>query len=446
MQRFFTKLSPSAQQFYTLSSPVAPSGDYNVSIDFSAPSGGSSSRTILDGAVVDNNAIVLRVNSNGTLTCFVQIGSSNQGTATTSGNYKDGKLHTALLSYVGSTLTLTVDGADSSSFSYTTNGAPNIGTIGARGAGNRDFFDGYLANLKITDGSTLVVDMPLDENFANTIIADNKETVLGSEEVANGDFSNGLAGWSVQGGSNAEVVNGELTCDTSGGNAVVTQNIATVIGATYILYCTLRRSTANPFISARAADNTELFFDSTSSTTNVTKPNTFTAQSTSTSVICSTSGGAGVAFWDDITIKEIPAETPLATTNQISASRLFTEDDALGFLGVNNWADPAGAIGTQWTYNGSGSYSMIGNGDFNQLREDNTQGVGDSLVVTFNCDAISGEMRAATSNNIGLFNTVGPKEFLGVADGVDLYFSRNSGVVSCTISDISVKERLEVAS
>jgi len=107
--------------------------------------------------------------------------------------------------------------------------------------------NGILANLKIYDNGTLVRDYPLNDN--SNILA-NRAASLGAELVVNGDFSDGIAGWSSY-NSVSSVSNGVLTVDDSGDagtNSGVFKSVELIEGVDYVLSYDLISVTTGIFI------------------------------------------------------------------------------------------------------------------------------------------------------------------------------------------------------
>lgn len=105
---------------------------------------------------------------------------------------------------------------------------------------------------------------------------------------------------------------------------------------------------------------------------------------------------------------------------------------------INLWNDPPSVVGSDWIDNGGGNYTYTGDGSFNQLQDDGITEVGEDFLVTFDVISISGEMRLATGSTHGTFNSIGSKSVPITADGVNLFFARSFGVVSCTMENIKV--------
>ena len=220
--RFFTDLDVSASMRYELSSPVTLTGDFEIEIDFATT---SASTIIMIGDSTSTVSWIALISG----IIRAKIGGTSIDSVLT---FNDGKLHTARVVRVGSAITVYVDGV--SVASGTDSDPATFNQIGTYI--NGIYFDGILANLKITDGTTLVADMPLDEDFATTTTANNlanpsnnatainineselftftDDGWLGVELVTNGDFATDSdwtkgVGWTIDTG--AGTANGDGT-------------------------------------------------------------------------------------------------------------------------------------------------------------------------------------------------------------------------------------------
>ena len=114
-------------------------------------------------------------------------------------------------------------------------------------------------------------------------------------------------------------------------------------------------------------------------------------------------------------------------------------NDISGTDGANQWTNPPSLVGSEWSDNGDGTYTLTGSGAFNQLlMGDRT--VGQWVRIRFNIAAISGELRLASSAVINTYGTTGPKEEVFQLDSASVYFSRSSGVVNATIGGVEILE------
>lgn len=106
------------------------------------------------------------------------------------------------------------------------------------------------------------------------------------------------------------------------------------------------------------------------------------------------------------------------------------------------WSNPT--LGTQWTDNGNGSYTLVGDGNFNTLSSP-VSSIGDRMVSSFVVDSFSGVGSLKFQNsidNIVNASAVGVYPAIYVADGPNAQFARSApdDTITVTISSISVKQ------
>ena len=142
--RTFINLDPVLNSHYVLSTAVIFTGDFTINVKLAT--------TAVSGAMIFSGGtgatgLELYKNTSGTLTLYYA------GAAVftvVAANVEDGKLHTASITRVGSTLTLTAGAASGSTTSIT-------GNVQVTHAGSRDgtgfYFDGNIADLGFIDQS-----------------------------------------------------------------------------------------------------------------------------------------------------------------------------------------------------------------------------------------------------------------------------------------------------
>ena len=134
------------------------------------------------------------------------------------------------------------------------------------------------------------------------------ETVelLGSEEVTNGDFSNGLTGWTENGGSYATIVSGALNSNNpDAGNWYaenISQNVSFVNGTTYKLTFKAKNISGNLNLRITQGANAMASLDLTSSFVDYTYFYTANADNGSIRLFCNSA--VGEFQIDDISVKE----------------------------------------------------------------------------------------------------------------------------------------------
>lgn len=182
--RVFIDLDPIANAYYELASPWTPTGDFEIEVDFSTTTT-TGTRTFVAGATASNNSIVCDIQASGSVRFFAFVGGTIQSViSSTTLGLNDGKLHNVKFNYTGTTAAITVDGVADNTSTWALNGAQNVGLFGKR-ASDINFFDGIIANAKLTDksgASDVVTTFRLD----NSAAANNY--IYGSELLDNNTF------------------------------------------------------------------------------------------------------------------------------------------------------------------------------------------------------------------------------------------------------------------
>lgn len=112
-------------------------------------------------------------------------------------NYDDNKFHHYRLVLVGTTLHFYFDGEWHGTVEVTTYTGLNYFLV-YRANSNANCLTGTMYGLRLWDnsnGSELVVDMPLTKYLPNPNVIENKAKPLGADLVVNGSFDNDLSGW-----------------------------------------------------------------------------------------------------------------------------------------------------------------------------------------------------------------------------------------------------------
>ena len=185
--------------------------------------------------------------------------------------------------------------------------------------------------------------------------------ILGSEQVTNGDFSNGTTGWSPEYSASISVVNSqlEITGSVTGGGRTA-QGVTTTIGASYVLKATITNVNSSGIL-IKISQNSNLdgaYFNSASNTTTnpVEITHTFIATSATTYIGTNQSGSSySTTFIDNVSVKEvttsnIPRVDYLNNTNgslllEPQRTNLIThsEDFSSGNWGLTDYSSGAGA-------------------------------------------------------------------------------------------------------
>ena len=141
---------------------------------------------------------------------------------------------------------------------------------------------------------------------AGTLFAVKPTDVLGAEEITNGDFSNGLTGWTENGGSYATIVSGALNSNNpDAGNWYaenISQNVSFVNGTTYKLTFKAKNISGNLNLRITQGANAMASLDLTSTFVDYTYFYTANADNGSIRIFCNSA--VGQFQIDDISIKE----------------------------------------------------------------------------------------------------------------------------------------------
>lgn len=151
-QRYFMTFDPVLNSYAELDTAFQPSGDFEIEavVSTTATTG---TLTILSGSAQSNNAVIVDVQSTGTVRFFAYVGGSLQTIITSTSTVNDGQLHIITATYTGTTAELFIGGASEGTATWALDGNQDIKYAGQRvGAGN--YFDGYIADVKLTDLTT----------------------------------------------------------------------------------------------------------------------------------------------------------------------------------------------------------------------------------------------------------------------------------------------------
>lgn len=205
---------------------------------------------------------------------------------------------------------------------------PNIARNGA------SYFDGIIANVYAYNGATLVGFWPMDDAPSATYFR-NDAAVLGSELVVNGGFDTDISGWSDVSSAGGSIAwdSGRLALINTTGTSRAQQIVTTAIGEVYLFQYTNKGSVKVDYQigvdtgNIQAGETLTYFYTATGTTTTI-QLKSFTTGTTT--------------YADDVTIKEIPAATPLIEKiDYVEAdTQLYTQVD-VGWAGTELWTDGA---------------------------------------------------------------------------------------------------------
>jgi len=148
IQRYFLPFDPVLQSYGLLEKPFQPAGDFEIEFDFTVTP--DVDQAFLGGTIVGNNDIrFYYVAAGNTFRVNAWVGGTTQGVIL-GYNVADGKLHTARLTYTGTTVELFLDGVSQGTNTWNLNGSQDIKNIGRR-SNSTHYLNGYMANLNLTD-------------------------------------------------------------------------------------------------------------------------------------------------------------------------------------------------------------------------------------------------------------------------------------------------------
>jgi hypothetical protein len=147
--RYFSTFDPVLNTYGELDAAFTPAGDFEVEAQVSAVATGSQ-MTVLRGS--GNDIIVLDISSTDTTRFWARVGGVTQ-TIISGASLNDGQLHTLKGVYTGTTAELFLDGASQGTATWALDGSQVVDTVG-RTPSASGYFDGIIANVKLTDLAT----------------------------------------------------------------------------------------------------------------------------------------------------------------------------------------------------------------------------------------------------------------------------------------------------
>jgi hypothetical protein len=157
-------LARTGNGFYSLDSPFQPAGNFEVEFNFQTTSSGGS---LIAGAKQATDTINIDVN-NQKLRSFAYVGTSLQDIITSPADVDDGVLNTAKLTYIGTTVSLYLNGGLVGTGTWNLTGGQDILFFGRRVSVST--FNGIISNVKLKDTPTPSNNLRfgLDKATANT--------------------------------------------------------------------------------------------------------------------------------------------------------------------------------------------------------------------------------------------------------------------------------------
>jgi len=161
VQRYFTTVAAAGLQYWSMDSAVTITGDFIYEFIFAT--GTTSNQVIISD---ESSTDFIQIRTLGT-ELTLRIGGVTSTFAT--GLIADNKLHTAIFTIVGTNCTLNLDGSDVSTLTCGVGATfEQIGRLGS-GAGSQ-YFNGIIANMKITDAGTPIHEWKLDETDPSSAV------------------------------------------------------------------------------------------------------------------------------------------------------------------------------------------------------------------------------------------------------------------------------------
>ena len=291
--RYFLGFDAVLNSYAELETAFTPAGDFKAKIDFSTTS--SAAQTLFGGELAGTDEIKLEVNTSGYVVASAYVGTSLQTAITSSVALDNGKLNSAEIVYTGTTAELFVNNVTIGTQTWALDGNQTIKYVGKLSTGT--YFQGVPANPVLTDVTTPANSQAyrLDRATENYELPINN--VTGSEEVTNGDFSNGTTGW-----AGITVTDGAAI--VSGGAG--TQTITTVIGNVYTASGSIDRLGVNPRIEVRdGIGSGGTILNQVTATGAGSNPYSFTFTATSTSTTIVLENASNTALYKNISVKQV---------------------------------------------------------------------------------------------------------------------------------------------
>lgn len=274
--RFFTPLLGSGSQRYEVDTPPSFAGDWEWEIDvYGAPQADKKIMTIVDGAGAVFNVVSYFTGNINTARIFSNKGIGFNGNIVLLNN----KFNKLKIRYVLATekLSITVNNVLDVEGTFSLSVMPDMTdivkfSVGVEAGNNGGGFTGYLANFKVINGSTLVIDAPLDKQYtaaAPTVInkadANNPLTAVNLDNAGSAFTSSDTYGW--LGENNVGVPtrisddwanngDGSYTLDTPDGNFsdCELQFGVSEVGFTYFVEATVDDPVGNSSLRIRNCD------------------------------------------------------------------------------------------------------------------------------------------------------------------------------------------------
>ncbi|MFC4699401.1 hypothetical protein ACFO4O_04410 [Glaciecola siphonariae] len=337
VRRYFTSFNQNAQSHITLSSPIELDGDFEIEVLIYTPN-------VIDAQMVLGN-------SGGTNNCiFIANGdvhsrdTTGSTLVTSSPEILPNKLTKIKAVKTNGNIEVFINDTSGASGSF---GSLILNRVGIRQA---TFFPfkGIIADLKIWKGGDrntgmLVLDMPIDKQYENLGLVENKSAVLTT--VPTNFFSSTSQSTSLAISGTANSIS--ISADGTENYPRVAYDGVLEAGKTYLITATvdLRQTGNRVFFTGSKPSTQDLRFKFHNVGTIETKTEIIRANQTELLVfidenIADTEPNTA-ALVTNVSIKEIPALTPIGTFNNITLadSQEYTQDSDGNWLGTTNYWD-----------------------------------------------------------------------------------------------------------
>lgn len=164
IQKFVTRLVSSRPSYILLDTPIVLGGSFNIKLTFKSSLGVAimSHTEDTDSLTIDTEGTSIRVFARNGTTLETIIGTPKDP-------YLDNAWHTLEVDFnnVTNTVTLLVDGEVKATSTWVLDGNQRIRTFGAR-LQRPTAYDGYIKDIVVSVNSTVVLDLPVDEQYTTT--------------------------------------------------------------------------------------------------------------------------------------------------------------------------------------------------------------------------------------------------------------------------------------
>lgn len=302
------------------------------------------------------------------------------------------------------------------------------------GIGDSDSFYGIIYDVIIKELGSIIRNYPMlakgNDVQCDCINAD------GIQLITNGDFTNGVNDWA--GSTSSGTVEDNWFKYTGSTNDVIYQSADWEAGKSYNVSFRVEQVVSGNRIRVQFQGDGYRTLE-----TNLSAGyyNTILTPATKSGINIYFELGEfsiGGEFWiTDISVKE---STGMQLYNVDHATDWFTLNSGT-FIGDNlvDNTSPS-SVGDHWTYLGDTRWQYVGDGSYNTLSMLAAIDQPNDMRLTFNVESVSGVI-LVSEGGTEFFDTTGTKSFdLNKSTVTRQVFKRQSGLASCVISGIQIKE------